>query len=215
MNKNIRKILSIIIIFTVICSILTISYAAVSENYSRILNNDGFNKLEKLGKTDNSNLQTKSATLQLSANDDEQQSMQVSAENAGIIPESENAESYQIPSKPLILKNNGIMKAMSTENVDKTVAVDYTADEITAHRQEKLEKLQEKYPTEYQYIISKTEIDPYFYVSLLERIDLWEISDLEEYIDEYIVNGFDGLEQYHTTLKTVENNTLEEGDDNE
>ena len=213
MNKNIRKILSIIIVFTVICSILTISYAAVSENYSRMLDNNGFNKLEKLGKTNNSIAQTRSAATLEQSNNEESQSIQNPVENSIDIPTNANTESYQIPNGTVNLRNNNTIGLMSAnDKIDASASLDYTEEQISQHRAEKLAKLQEKYPTEYQYIISITDIDPYFYVSLLERIDMWVISDLEEYISEYLENGLDGLEQYHTILKADENNTDEGGE---
>jgi hypothetical protein len=96
-----------------------------------------------------------------------------------------------------------------------------SADEMGQYRAGKLAALSVKYPDEYEYITSRGDIEPFFYVDLLERVDYWLISDLEEYIDAYAVDGFDGLDDFHTEKRNAdnagntENGDIEEGTGNE
>ena len=75
-----------------------------------------------------------------------------------------------------------------------------TSEEIGTHRASQLQTLTEKYPKEFELISSNTEIDPFFYVNLLEMLDYWQIDDVESYINIFIKDGMAGLFNHYNAV---------------
>jgi hypothetical protein len=197
-KKSYKKIISIILVSTLIFSVLTGVYAtelgaALGGFANRVINPN----LQAQGEFDY-NVEGETA-----------ESGGASLESGGYVGAIADYDSEPLPLPTPTPSNSGGMSFMSETTADGDATAprsisDIGAEEIAAKQAEKLSVLSSKYPTEYEYICSVSEIDDAMRLPLLEMYDYWVISDFEAYAAAFVEDGFAGLEQYHTERRLNE-----------
>ena len=66
--------------------------------------------------------------------------------------------------------------------------------DLEAEKSAKLNELAEKHPDQYMALTEEENIDPDFYLNLMQIIDHYQISDMETFIDIYLDGGFPALD---------------------
>jgi len=201
MNRNMRKILSVILVFTTICSILTISYAsgAISAITKPIVNI-----------IDNAENKTSAARSTLVTSDSENNGEPLTmGENEVTSLEkmeaSNNSERLTASRPPKAqIMSASVLTEQETVVAERTEPT-ATAGEISAKRAEKLQNLIAKYPSEYAQLVENTDINSNLHANLLEIYDYWNVEDFAEFLNDYIADGLGGLQKYHTITRAEVN----------
>ena len=200
MNRNIKKILSIILVFTTICSILTISYAsgainAITKPIVNIIDNIAPQAITRMS----SNSENDSEAITMSENTVDTLGKIEAASDSGRITATKPPKAQTMSIASTDSTNSAEQEPIISEKTEMTTA------EITSFRTEKLQALTTKYPNEYTLLTEKSEIEADYYVNLLEMYDFWEIEDFDSYLDSFISDGFSGLEAHHVTPRERSN----------
>jgi hypothetical protein len=207
MRNKTKKITALVAATTILCSV--IAFASGSEMISSFVKPNRNIKNAEIGsvskETKNISALKSSASAATAT-----QSVQPMLEEGGQATELTISENNQVNEEKSIPNSTNSapkvpdnlfaskLRLMAKSNDSVVKSRNHTAEDVEAYRLEKLNRLKEKYPAEYELMCQKSELDSFYYVNLLEMIDYWEIADVNAYIDTFIKDGRAGLTQYQT-----------------
>jgi hypothetical protein len=194
-KKSVKKIISIIMVSALIFSVLTGVYATELGAVLGGIANIGGQSQSKISYTAGGGSGSNSGVSEIPID---------SGDGIELLPNPDEAVEEQ-PGIGSTTEASLMQAAGYSNSVPRTVS-EMSAEERAAYQAEKLGRLVTKYPDEYEYLSSISEIDGALYRPLLEMYDYWNITDFEEYAAAFVEDGFAGLNDFHTERRVTPDN---------